>query len=432
MADGEPMNRRTAIASLGAAVSACAHKPDGPRDAVTTGEALYRTVEAYAALGVHRTGSTGDHATTLWLERRLTTIGLRPERQPWDTEVFEVDRACLVLPGDAGVIEGLPLWPPRATPVDGVSASLSVTPRPGAISLITLPYARSGSLEAAGYEAALHAASDGGAVGVLAVTDGPLGELIALNTSATQPRWTVPVLLVAGRERARMTALADSGQPVRMELSAHPHRETVHNVLGRRRGAGPGLVISTPKSGWFQCAGERGAGMAVALALADWAVRTTALDVRFVSATGHEFHGEGGRVLLASGAPAPGAVKLWVHIGANVAVHDWTVADGTPVRLPGAATARGVACHPEILTGVSTAFAGQPGYQTPVAIGAGRVPGETQLYADAGYRPLIGLIGSGPLHHTPADTAVATSPELLAPVAQGLIDAVRASLEAMR
>lgn len=427
------MDRRAVIAVLGAAASGCAHAVSGPSKALETGEALYSTVQAYAALGVHRTGSRGDHATTRWLEAQLAGIGLRPERQAWGIEVFDLDMASLTLPGGAAIVEGLPLWPPQVTPDSGLSAPLSLTAKAGAISLITLPYARSGSLEAQGYEEAIRAASAAGALAVVAVTEGPVGELIALNTAASQPQWSVPVLLVAGRELARLRSAAETDGFVRIQVSGRFRKDTVHNVLGRRRGGGPALVISTPKSGWFQCAGERGAGMAVALALADWAVRSTSLDISFVSATGHEFHGEGGRVFLTTGAPRPQDVRLWVHIGANIAVHDWSLAkDGAAVRLAAPAPVRGVACHPEILQGLAEAFAGQPGYERPVAFGSRRIPGETQLYVDAGYRPLIGLVGSGPLHHTPADTDLATSAELLAPVARGLINAVRTSLEGGR
>ncbi|MFN5211859.1 MAG: hypothetical protein ACK5C7_08115 [Brevundimonas sp.] len=170
--------------------------------------------------------------------------------------------------------------------------------------------------------------------------------------------------------------------------------------------------------------------MAIALAITEWCARETELDIRFVSATGHEFHGEGARRFLAADPPLRDTVALWIHIGANVAVSDWQLdAVGTPVRRDTPATRRGIACHPVLYAAVTASFAGQPGYGAPIGIGVGRVPGETQHFVDHGYSPLIGMVGAGPLHHTPADTAVATTPALLEPVARGLIGAVQRILQ---
>jgi hypothetical protein len=431
--EGHDLSRRGFVATACAASAGCAGIRTSSWVDPASGEVLHRLVQAYSDLGDHRTGSAGDHATTVWLERSLAGLGLSPERQAWDLDVFDVALARLSWSGglvDGSAIEGVPLWSPIPTPAPGLIAPLNPVPTAGAITLLTLPYQRAGSLESNGVEAAIAQACGGGAVGVVIITEGPLGELIALNTALHQPPWPVPVLLVPGRTAATLATISERRIPVRLEIAGNVRRETVHNVLGRRRRPGPGLVISTPKSGWFRCAGERGSGMAIALALADWCVRKTDLDVRFVSATGHEFHGAGGHIFLQADAPAPETLALWVHVGANVAVNDWRPGDdGRPIRVDAPATTRGVACHPAIHAAVEAGFADQAGYGRPIDIGAGRVPGETQIYADHGYRPLIGLVGSGPLHHTPGDTAVATSPAVLEPVARGLIEAVRRVLE---
>jgi len=427
------ISRRGFVVAAAATAAACATAPIQPKPDPASGEALYRLVQAYSDLGDHRTGSPGDHATTRWLERQLKDIGLTPQRQAWDMEAFDVTRSRLSWTGDhseQSEIEGFPLWPPIPTPGDGLLAPLSATPREGSVTVLTLPYSPAGSLESAGVVDAINAACGSGAVGVAVLTEGPLGELIALNTEFHQPRWPVPVLIVPGRSAATLSRLIERRMPARLQIEGQVRPDTVHNVLGHLARAGRGIVISTPKSGWFRCAGERGSGMAVALALADWCARETELDVRFVSATGHEFHGEGARRFLAADPPPPETVALWVHIGANVAVNEWQLdAGGTPVRRDTPLTRRGIACHPALHAAVTASFAGQPGYGAPINIGAGRVPGETQHFVDHGYSPLIGMVGAGPLHHTPADTAVATSPVVLEPVARGLIGVVQRFLE---
>jgi Zn-dependent M28 family amino/carboxypeptidase len=50
-------------------------------------------------------------------------------------------------------------------------------------------------------------------------------------------------------------------------------------------------VISTPRSGWFDCVGERGTGTAVFLELARWAVdRFPDHSIHLVNAGAHEYY----------------------------------------------------------------------------------------------------------------------------------------------
>jgi hypothetical protein len=52
--------------------------------------------------------------------------------------------------------------------------------------------------------------------------------------------------------------------------------------------------------------------------------------------------------------------------------------------------------------------------------------GEVEVYRDAGYTPIVGLVGGHPLHHTPIDRAeVVTSPGALEPVARGLATIIK-------
>ena len=47
------------------------------------------------------------------------------------------------------------------------------------------------------------------------------------------------------------------------------------------------MVLSTPRSGWFTCAGERGPGIALWMALLPWMAKTlTRHDIVVVTASG--------------------------------------------------------------------------------------------------------------------------------------------------
>jgi hypothetical protein len=79
----------------------------------------------------------------------------------------------------------------------------------------------------------------------------------------------------------------------------------------------------------------------------------------------------------------------------------------------------------EVAAAARRGFQGQPGYETPAPANTDRAVGEVEVFRDAGYSPIVGLVGGHPLHHTRLDRAeVVTSPSALEPVARGLAKVV--------
>ena len=188
------------------------------------------------------------------------------------------------------------------------------------------------------------------------------------------------------------------------------------------------MVISTPRSGWFSCASERGGGIAVFLALAKTLAHATDADLLFVAASGHELAEAGQRYFLKTLAPPPVQVGLWLHIGANVACQDLAIDAGQLTPLGRSVTKRGLALSADLVQAAGRAFSGQPGYDTPKVFGAAPVLGELEPIRQAGYARLAGLVGFGPVFHTRLDkAAAATSPDILVPVGRGVVDFVLAS-----
>jgi hypothetical protein len=387
------------LALAGGAMSAAAADP-------LSGAALYADVQAYAALGPHRTGTAGDAATTAWMLRALDAAGYRTATQGFDYPVFALEAAELIL-GERR-IAGFPVWTPKAGDVAGALGR--------EIAVVRFPYGTGAGLGAATYRAPIEAAIHAGAAAVVVVVDHPLGELAALNAEPNVAPWPVPVLQVAGREAQ---ALA-SGSPARVRIAGASHVAGAENVVARRPGPGRALVISTPKSGWMTCSGERGSGVAIWLALARWLAAQPQHDVTLVAASGHEVDGYGGHLFAEHQAPAPAETKLWLHIGANVACYDFALSDGVITRLPGPPKQRLLACSEVLLPVARAAFAGQPGYATPTDIDVQPAPGEVAYYQKLGYRPIVGVVGSHPLHHTARDLPDATGPAMLEPVARAL------------
>ena len=145
------------------------------------------------------------------------------------------------------------------------------------------------------------------------------------------------------------------------------------------------------------------------------------LDLLFLVTSGHEIEGLGGRHFIESTAPKPEQVRLWLHIGANVACDALDLTGGAPRAVGKPTQRRGLLATAALQPSIREQFAGQAGYATPVDVDSPTAVGEVVVFRNAGYRPLIGLVGAAPLHHTPLDkAALATSPQLLEPVARSL------------
>ncbi|MCH7749719.1 MAG: hypothetical protein IH939_16655 [Acidobacteria bacterium] len=93
---------------------------------------------------------------------------------------------------------------------------------------------------------------------------------IGATACSTGPAMSPDPSAVFDAERLR----ASVGDKVTLRLTGRMDEaaEAV-NVAGRlvRNEEADWSVISTPSSGWFTCAGERGPGIAALLALAEWA-----------------------------------------------------------------------------------------------------------------------------------------------------------------
>src|SRR5205085_10030380 len=109
------------------------------------------------------------------------------------------------------------------------------------------------------------------------------------------------------------------------------------NLIARLdRKAARTLIFSTPRSGWFTCAAERGSGLAAWLALARWmAAERRGHNLEFLATSGHEYIYLGGEKYLAERAPKPANTRLWTHIGASFAARDWHELAGGLRPLPG-------------------------------------------------------------------------------------------------
>jgi hypothetical protein len=393
-----------------------------------SGTKLFEDVVTYYNLGEHRTGTEVDLRTSQWLAGQLSVAGLKTTFQSFGLRQFFVRETRLTV-GDRR-FRAFPLWFPRGTGPSPVKAVLAEFDKRaerqslrGKIALVRFPSGASSTAIGSGHAEIIHGAARAEAAAVVAVTEGATKEIIALNQPAGAEPWPLPVILVGQRDESVLTAAARSGAGASLIVDGNDdHEATARNVIARLDGGKDVIVVSTPQSGWFRCAAERGPGIALFLGLARWArSRQSGSSFLFVSTSGHELGGLGMRAFMKELAPPPGRVLCWLHLGSGIAAFSWEETAMGLRRLREPDSKRYLMTSPDLVPILTTAFAGQPGL-TPAV---GRAVGEFEFMIKAGYRT-FGIAAAHRFHHTPADSPEMTGSEILEPVGRALINTIEA------
>lgn len=376
----------------------------------TSGRMIEADLLRYVGFGNKRAGGPGDTACGKWLAGELERAGFAVQRQTFSAPWFDATRAELSCEGTRAAIYPQPIV--RVTGTEGVSGPLvRIDSRgqfagslEGAVALVDLAHARWSSMLSPLARRPIQAAFDAGAKAVVAITNGPTGKVIALNTDGREPMFSGPVALLAPEHAAPFLAGALQGKPARLTIDGEGGRRPAFNLVGRiDRGKGRWLAISTPRSGWFGCAAERGPGVAAWLDLARWAPNALRdFDVAFICNTGHEYEYLGAAEAMREIAPPVAATRFWLHVGANVAARDWHELPGGLSPLPNVDSQRVLSISPELLPLARSLFAGQIGYEAPVS-SAVLSAGELDEVIRAGYAPAAGVFGIHRFHHTAED-----------------------------
>ncbi|MDP1631211.1 MAG: hypothetical protein Q8L66_07310 [Caulobacter sp.] len=381
-------------------------------------------LERYYGFGDKASGGPGDRASGEWLEGELTRAGYSCHRQAFSAPYFEPTETTLSIEGQTAAV--IPHAVVTPTGPEGLSAPLALAlghrPLDGAIALIVLPARRWSSAADPLIAAALADAWSRGAAAAVLVTTGPTGDALALNAFAHHRGPARPVAVLAPRDAGPFLDAAANGRTGRLVLAGRGGERPAWNLTARlTRGGAQSVVLSTPRSGWFGCAGERGSGVAVWLAAATWlARRPGGFDVDLVATSGHEYENLGGAAYLEEAAPPPARTRLWVHVGANLAARDWHEFGGQLRPLPGADSQRFLLASPNVADAFRRAFAGLPGVEAVYPATAANSAGELTNIIAGGYGSAAGFFGNHRFHHSRNDDMRCVSGALVRPVSEAL------------
>lgn len=409
--------RSALLLSIGLAAASAAGATSAQ---AVSGKRLYADVERYASFGLHRLGTEADRRTTEWLANELASAGFDTRFQSFSVgKQYFLSSAALRI--GAATVPALPLWwPSENKPAVRLSAAIAADTAAnaaGKIVWIRMPFDGGAYLSDA-QRSSLRAAASRSPIAIVALIDAPSEEEYAYNVAQSDAPWPVPVVVVGSQHSAALQAAQQSGRPVEIVVDGrYESNVTGRNVVGRlNRGASSTVVVSTPTTGWFTCACERGSGVAVFLALARAAAASDAkVNYVFVATAGHEIGHGGMEAFLQAQRPKPSQTRAWIHLGASLACYEWRKSGSHWTATGALEPRRFLVFSAPAAAAVSAAFAGidvrrlQVEQQAP--------PGELREVHAAGYATYLGMAGTHRFFHSPGDTPRTTGSDALEPIA---------------
>lgn len=399
-----------------------------------SGDSLFDSVEKYSNFGDHRTGGKADRATTDWLLGELNAAGFALEPQVFTLNQFFPDSQVLQLADRQ--VDVFPHWFPLATevPVQAPLASLEDRFLAGRIAYVA-PDKAGAWYRLRPAQLAADAAARGALALVIAVPH-PSKEIYVTNAAPPhlQQPLPIPTVVVAALDHHRIQQSLDAGVSAVLTSRGKTQQVQARNLLAHYPLKPiPGrawVVISSPISGWFTCAGERGSGVALWLGLARWIVEHGPGEYNwlFVANSGHELDFMGAHHSLKK-MPPPEDVRLWLHLGASIAARQWSEQEGQLTPLDRVHQYNRMYGDSALMPLIVHAFTGVPDLEILPNSELNRGHSELGSIANAGYTAM-GFVGSHRFFHTPNDTPVVTDAALLAPYGKALKQLAKALIQA--
>jgi hypothetical protein len=356
-------------------------------------QSLANDIAQYVKLGEHRVGTEVERDTAQWLQQRLQGLGFSTQLDRFSVRTILEPSANLRI-GDLSTT-AFPQWlPPAQSLGQTISSPLILFDNPlntPAIRLIEKPFPFAANWTPKLDALVTEAKAKNATALVLAIDHSADG--LFVSNQHSHDAFPIPVVLIAKRDLNNLVSRASqTNGNAQLQIGGQLVDAQSINVVGKKSGVGKAIVISTPLTGWFQCGGERGPGIALwlhvasVLAKSDW-------PVLMLGTGSHEVGHFGMEHALAHGVPKPDDVALWVHLGASLGA---TKLDAQhKFKSPQALIARPT----------SEAFAKTHlSANLPIYVpGTKATLGEAGQVIGAGHERFVGMSGFFPSFHTPED-----------------------------
>ena len=345
-----------------------------------------RIIAEYDGQGLHRTATDTDNRSGEWLLEQARQAGAAATLEPFDLD--RVDVRAAYLESDGRRIEGLPFFDGTFTDEGGVLARIGPPDAAQPLALVTLTAA---AISTEGQSLA-ELRRSGRFRGIVAVTNGAHAGLSPSNAATFASPYGAPVLQVGSEDATWLDEQSRLQHDVRFVAHAVRMRARGSNVVAAVAGRQPDLapvVVMTPRSGWWHCAGERGGGIACWLEIIR-AVGAASGDrpLLCVASSGHELGHFGLDRFIER---RPGLIKdaaAWIHLGADIG------AAGGAARLQ---------ASDDPIEAIANASLARANAVVAQRVARGTVPGGEARNIHVGGGRYVSLLSGSPFFHSLAD-----------------------------
>jgi len=354
-------------------------------------ERVQRYISEYADQGDHRSGSEVDLVNATWMANIISELGIEPIQDEYVFSRLLIDRAEVRV--DDVLVEGVPLYDGGSTGVEGLSGSLGLLGTDTDFGLVMVQ-PNSGHQNVKGLNGARRAGTHSA---IIAVTDLSLPDsgIAPMNAEDFMQPYGCPVIQVANKHWHLLNEAAAVNKKLHLIVNTRRVESNLVNVGARVSGtdsqADP-LVVMTPRSGWWQCASERGGGIACFFEIMRAAISARLdRDIIFTANSGHELDHLGLDMFLEQQPSLITRANTWIHLGANFA------AKGPDAQVL-------LQYSHESLKQLTHEIMDKQGVEPDVEMPLDRrALGEARNIFDGGGR-FVSVLGSNGLFHHPTDT----------------------------
>jgi hypothetical protein len=406
--------------------------PGGPpvvEEDPLSGASLMATVQRYASLPNHLSGTANSAAALSEITGQLAAAGLQLGQQAFTYPGFLPTQAALSAGSTSVPAAAIaPLLYSGTTASGGITAPLfdggngvyDKSKVAGKIVVVSIAYQNNS--KGVHLESAIETAVEGGAEGLVAVTQGVGDYPKWQDVNARTGTGPLPVLMVGKSSGDAVIEAAEGEEDGTLTLTATTATACDRDVWGELEGAEPGrrVFVGVRASSFTPSASEHGTGVAILLGLArHYAAMPKSQrpeTLIFIAVGGHEVGWLGLQALMASSFGSWFTeADAYVHLGSSLGAPTAEEEPGgaiktTPVPDPTGRLHNSE--NPLLEPSIAEEFAaaGVPTPDTPPFVASG---GE-QTYAFAAGVPIVSFSGASLYFHTAGDLPSTVDPTILA------------------
>ena len=267
-------------------------------------------IKQYDSQGFHRTGTKGHFNFIKWIMDEITSVGLNPARQFFPFQKIDIQTSILKV-GNKN-IEGLPLFDATYTDTAEISGTIGKLDSDAALGVTHVSFDEYKSFDKI-RRITKHR-------GLIAITQGCSPGLIPLNAYSYEKPFGPPVLQISSEYWPwlnRKLHEMEATLKINMTKSVNETCNIITQIEGSSAILRP-LIVTTPTTGWWHCASERGIGITCFLQMIRNLVgRHPKRDVIFLATAGHEIGYLGLKRYIIENKELLGRNPIWIHLGAS-------------------------------------------------------------------------------------------------------------------